>query len=142
MSILSNLRTYSGMLEFSTFEDRFNYLALDGIIADDTLGFMRYLAQQFYASPDWKRIRDQVIIRDNGCDLGVDGYIIHGPVYIHHIDPITRLDLQNWNRKLTDLNNLVCCSYDTHQAIHYGNTARLPKDPIVRRPNDTCPWKN
>ena len=140
--VKSNLRTYSGLITFDTFLERFEYLSLDGKVAEDTLGFMRYFAQQFYASPEWKRIRDKVIIRDTGWDLGVEGYMIHGPIYIHHIDPITRLDVQNFTSKLTSLENLICCSYDTHQAIHYGNVARLPREPIIRKPNDTCPWKS
>ena len=121
-------RSYEEMLKFTTFDERFTYLALNGKIAEDTLGYMRYLAQRFYTSDDWKRIRDHVIERDNGCELGVDGYIIRGPIYIHHINPISRLD--------------ICCSYDVHQAIHYGNLDRLPRDPVERRPNDTCPWKH
>lgn len=141
MSILSNLRTYSGMLEFSTFEDRFNYLALDGTIADDTLGFMRYLAQQFYASPDWKRIRDQVIIRDNGCDLGIEGRELFEAITVHHINPLTLEDLQKGSPLLFDPENLICVSDKTHKAIHYGDKSLLLLDFVERRPNDTCPWK-
>lgn len=135
-------RSYEEMLKFTTFDERFTYLALNGKIAEDTLGYMRYFAQRFYTSDDWKRIRDHVIERDNGCELGVGGYIIRGPIYIHHINPISRLDIQNWTHRLRDPNNLVCCSYDVHQAIHYGNLDRLPRDPVERRPNDTCPWKH
>ena len=117
-------KSYAELIKLKTFDERFEYLALNGNVAEDTLGYMRYLAQRFYATPEWKQIRDKVIERDNGCELGVDGYFIHGAIYIHHINPI-----------------LICCSYDVHQAIHYGNKDRIPRDPVVRRPNDTCPWK-
>lgn len=135
-------KTYTGMLQFDTFEERFNYLALDGVIGEDTLGFMRYFAQRWYASPEWKQLRDKIILRDNGCELGVPGWTIFGKVYVHHIEPITRLDIQNMSSKLRNPDNLVCCSYDVHQAIHYGNLDRLPTTLVERKPNDTCPWKN
>lgn len=134
-------KSYSELIKLKTFDERFEYLALNGTVAEDTLGYMRYLAQRFYATPEWKQIRDKVIERDNGCELGVDGYFIHGAIYIHHINPITRLDIQYGTDLLRDLDNLICCSYDVHQAIHYGNKDRIPRDPVVRRPNDTCPWK-
>ena len=137
----TDIRTYEGMLQFDTFDERFKYLALDGKIGGVTLGFMRYFVQRWYQSTEWKQLRDRIILRDNGCELGVPGYTICGRIYIHHIEPITRLDIQNMTAKLSDPNNLVCCSYDVHQAIHYGNLDRIPKEPIERRPNDTCPWK-
>lgn len=137
-----DFRSYSEMIKLPTFDERFKYLALNGKLAEDTLGYMRYLAQRFYASDEWRRIKDSIIERDNGCELGIDGFIIRGPIYIHHINPITRLDVKMWSSRLRDPENLICCSYNVHQAIHYGNKDRLPRDPIERRPNDTCPWKD
>ena len=136
------LRTYSELILLPTFKERFEYLKLDGTIGMDTFGFDRYLNQQFYASNEWKRIRDQVIVRDNGCDLGIDGYYIRGRLLIHHMNPISQEDILNRTSRLMSPEYLICVSSDTHNAIHYGDMSKLQRDPIVRRPNDTCPWKD
>lgn len=135
------MRTYTELMKLPTFEERFEYLKLDGIVGTDTFGFDRYLNQQFYHSQEWQRIRDQVIIRDNGCDLGVDGYYIRGRVYIHHMNPIGQHDVLSHNALLTDPEYLICVSHDTHNAIHYGDATKLARDPVERKPNDTCPWR-
>lgn len=133
--------TYSELIRLPTFQERFDYLKLDGVIGTDTFGYDRYLNQQFYHSQEWQRIRDQVIIRDNGYDLGVDGYFIRGRVYIHHLNPISQQDLLSHNAFLIDPEYLICVSHETHNAIHYGDATKLSRDPIERKPNDTCPWK-
>lgn len=135
------IRSYSEMLQYPSFMERFRYLMLNGQVGDMTFGGRRYLNQAFYSSPEWKRTRRRVIIRDNGCDLGVEGYEIHGPIYVHHLNPITMDDIEDRSPKLFDMDNLICVSYLTHEAITYGSEDILPKDPVVRRPNDTCPWK-
>lgn len=135
------IKSYSEMIQFDTFLDRFRYLALNGQVGDMTFGGRRYLNQAFYTSPEWKRTRRRVIIRDNGCDLGVEGYDIHGSIYVHHINPITMEDIEERSPKLFDMDNLICVSYTTHEAITYGSEDILPKDPVIRRPNDTCPWR-
>ena len=135
------LRCYSDLILLPTFAERFEYLKLDGVIGQDTFGFDRYLNQKFYHSQEWKRIRDRVIIRDNGCDLGIDGYFINGHVYVHHMNPITVGDLTSMSSVVLNPEFLICVSADTHTAIHYGDASKLQRDPIERRPNDTCPWK-
>lgn len=137
-------KTYEELSQFHTFEERFNYLKLGGVVGKDTFGSGRYLNQTFYTkNPDWHRVRREVVIRDCGCDLGVDGYEIHGKIIIHHINPITIDDLLNDASVLYDLNNLITVSFNTHQAIHYGNDAILEElIYIPRSKNDTCPWRN
>lgn len=135
------IRSYSEMLQYPSFMERFRYLMLNGQVGDTTFGGRRYLNQAFYSSPEWKRTRRRVIIRDNGCDLGVEGYEIYGPIYVHHLNPITTDDIEERSPKLFDMNNLICVSYLTHEAITYGSEDILTKDPVVRKPNDTCPWK-
>ena len=124
-----------------TFEERFLYLQLDGSVGKETFGFNRYLNQTLYRSDEWRSIRDQIIIRDNGCDLGMYGYEIQGRILIHHLNPITKEDIINRSSVIFDPNNLVCVSHITHNAIHYGNEGLLPKVPKERTKNDTCPWK-
>lgn len=137
-----NTKRYSEMVTLSTFEDRFNYLKLSGTVGRDTFGFDRYLNQQFYRSKEWKNLRDQIIIRDNGCDLGVPGHEIGGKIYIHHINPLNPEDIEHSTDKLFDPDNLVCVSAETHNAIHYGDGSILKRNTIVERaPGDTCPWK-
>lgn len=136
------MRSYSELILLPTFAERFEYLRLDGVVGEDTFGFDRYLNQQFYHSQEWKRIRDQVIIRDNGCDLGIDGYFIRGRIYIHHMNPITAKDVLRHSAILLNPEFLICVSHDTHNAIHYGDVNKLQRDPVIRRPNDTCPWKD
>ena len=135
------IKTYSELIRLPTFEERFEYLRLDGRVGEDTFGFDRYLNQLFYRSYEWRKIRDYVIVRDNACDLGVEGYDIYGKVLIHHMNPITARDIESRTDLLLDPEYLICVTHDTHNAIHYGDENLLFKAPIVRRPNDTCPWK-
>lgn len=135
-------KTYSELILLPTFEERYEYLKLDGHVGEDTFGFDRYLNQAFYRSTEWKRIRREIIVRDNGCDLAHPDREIVGPIYIHHINPISMKDLTDQTDYLRDPENLVCVSCNTHQAIHYGSTELLtPTELVERRPNDTCPWK-
>lgn len=130
------------MITMPEFDDRFRYAKLDGQVGRDTFGFDRYLNQQFYRSKEWKRLRDQIIIRDNGCDLGVPGHEISGKIYIHHLNPLSPEDITESTAKLFDPDNLVCVSAETHNAIHYGDESILEKNKIIERsPGDTCPWK-
>lgn len=135
-------RTYSELTTFDTFEERFEYLKLEGRVGRETFGYDRYLNQLLYKDKVWLRTRRDIIIRDNGCDLGIPGRQIHGKVLVHHIDPITVEDILNRHPKVFDPDNLVCTSLLTHNAIHYSDESILPLDPVERRPNDTCPWKN
>lgn len=138
-----NIRTYSELITFPTFEERYEYLKLNGIIGDETFGFDRYLNQEFYQrSQEWKRIRDFVIIRDQGCDLGIEGREIHGKILVHHMNPITKDDILKRSNFLLDPEYLICTLKSTHDAIHYGDEHLLMKGPIERKPNDTCPWRN
>lgn len=135
------IRTYSELSTLPTFKQRFNYLNLNGIVGEDTFGFERYLNQRFYQSEEWKRIRREVILRDNGCDLGLDGYQLNRGIVIHHMNPITKLDIVDASEFLLNPEYLICTSFSTHNAIHYGDEDSLIKDPVTRRPNDTCPWR-
>lgn len=136
------IRTYTELSRIDSFEDRYEYLRLAAIIGESTFGFERFLNQNFYRSREWKSVRREVIKRDNGCDLGVEGRDIFGRIEIHHITPISIEDIENGSGVLLDLENLICVSPMTHKAIHYGDKSLLPKNQItVRRPNDTCPWK-
>ena len=141
MMTTTNIRTYSELCQLSTFEDRFDYLRLNGSVGKDTFGFDRYLNQQFYRSREWKRIRDLVILRDNGCDLGVEGYEIRGRILIHHINPISVEDIQTMSDLLMNPEYLICASHRTHNAIHYGDESLIITAPIERTQNDTCPWR-
>lgn len=136
-----NIRTYSELIQIPTFEERFQYLQLNGLVGKETFGFDRYLNQVFYRSAAWKRIRDQVIIRDNGCDLGIEDHAILGKVLIHHMNPINEEDILNATSILLNPEYLICVSHNTHNAIHYGDENLLIKAPIIRTKNDTCPWK-
>lgn len=134
-------KRYSELILLQTFKERFEYLKLNGKVGEDTFGWDRYLNQTFYRSAKWRHIRDQVIVRDNGCDMGLEGYPIYGKILIHHINPITADDISHSDEEvLIDLDNLVCVSLATHNAIHYGDESLIPQDPIVRKPGDTCPW--
>lgn len=136
------IKTYSELSKLKTFEDRFNYLKLDGVVGQDKFGFDRHLNQFLYHnSSDWKATRRKVIIRDNGCDLGLCGYEIYDRIIVHHINPITIDDLLNRNPDIFNLDNLICVTHSTHNAIHYGNDSILITSPIERTKNDTCPWK-
>ena len=135
------IRTYSELLTFPTFEERFKYLQLNGTVGADTFGHDRYLNQSFYHSTEWLRVKREVIIRDNGCDLGIAGREIPTRIYIHHMNPIDQKDILDRTSYLLNPEYLICVSKRTHDAIHYGDERILVKDPIIRRPNDTCPWK-
>ena len=136
------IRTYSELITIPTFEERFEYLQLKGSVGKDTFGYDRYLNQVLYRSPEWKRLRNQIIIRDAGCDLACDGYDIYDKVLIHHLNPITVEDVLARSRKVFDPDNLVCVSHNTHNAIHYGDMDLLVTGPIIRTKNDTCPWRH
>lgn len=138
---MKSIKTYSELILLPTFEERYDYLKLDGIVGEETFGFDRYINQNFYRSQEWKRIRDQVIIRDNGCDLGMEGYDITGRIYIHHMNPITVKDIHHMSEYLLNPEYLICVTHNTHNAIHYGDTSLLIKAPIERSKNDTCPWR-
>lgn len=135
------IRTYSELSKLSTFKERFDYLKLNGKVGEDTFGHSRFLNQDFYSSPEWRRTRRNIIIRDNGCDMGLEGYSIQGRIYVHHINPITVDDILERRPCLFDPENLICVSSMTHEAITYGIEDMLPTDPVIRRPNDTCPWR-
>ena len=139
---MKTIRTYSELSKLPTFQERFDYLKLNGQVGKDTFGFDRIFNQQFYRSREWKRIRDEVILRDNGCDLGVEDHVIYGKrIIIHHMNPITLRDIEEGSPLLFDPEYLITTIHRTHNAIHYGDENLLPKDPIERKPNDTCPWK-
>ena len=135
-------KSYSEMMKLKTFEERLNYLKLDGVVGVSTFGYDRYLNQVFYRSPEWKSIRNKVILRDNGCDLAFPDKYIVGKILIHHIVPITKEDIINRSPKIFDLDNLVCVSKVTHDAIHYNLDDAFLLDPIARTKDDTCPWKH
>ena len=137
-----NIRTYSELITLSTFEERYKYLQLSSSIGEETFGFDRYLNQNFYRSKEWKRIRDFVIIRDNGCDLGVEDRTIHGKIIIHHSNPMTTKDIQDVSDYLLNPEYLICTTHQTHNAIHYGDENLLVRNPIERTANDTCPWRH
>lgn len=135
------IRTYSELSRLKTFEERYKYLRLDGAVGSETFGFDRFMNQVFYKSRRWKAIRDAVIIRDNGCDLGVEGYNIYGKIIIHHMNVITKSDIENESEFLLDPEYLICTTHGTHNAIHYGDDGLLVKAPVERIKNDTCPWR-
>lgn len=138
----TSIKTYSELITLPTFEERFTYLQLDGRVGEDTFGFDRYLNQYLYQrNPKWKAARNQVIIRDNGCDLGIEGREIHGKIIVHHMNRITIEDLERESEYIFDPEYLICVTHNTHNAIHYGDENLLIKGPIVRTKNDTCPWR-
>lgn len=134
-------RCYTDLIQLKTFKERYDYLRLGGIVGQDTFGFDRYLNQKFYHSPEWKKIRRDVIIRDEGRDMATEGYELHGNIFIHHMNPLVPEDLINVPDYILNPEYLVCVSKRTHDAIHYGDSSLLPQLPIERKPNDTCPWK-
>ena len=137
-----NIRTYSELITLPTFKERFEYLRLNGIVGKDTFGFDRYMNQIFYKSREWQSLRNQIIIRDNGCDLGVDGYEIHGKILIHHMNPITPDDIVERSDYLLNPDFQISTMLTTHNAIHYGDEKLIDKEPIERSKNDTCPWRH
>lgn len=136
------IRTYTELSKLQSFKERYQYLQLNGSVGLDTFGYDRYLNQNFYRSREWKSIRDQVIIRDNGCDLGIEGYEIQGRIYIHHMNPILIADIEDRTDFLLNPEYLITTTHNTHNAIHYGDESLLILPPVERAPNDTCPWKN
>lgn len=135
------IRTYSELIERETYLERFRYLALRGSVGNSTFGFDRYMNQMFYTSVEWRRVRRHVILRDNGCDLGVEGYEVHDRLTIHHLNPMTVADIVHGNREILDPEFLITTTHGTHNAIHYGDEKLLPKQPVVRRPGDQTPWR-
>ena len=138
---MTNIKMYSELIMLPTFEERYRYLRLKGNVGEDTFGFDRYLNQKFYRSAEWKRIRDYVIVRDNGCDLGIEDRPINSKILIHHMNPITQYDIRYLTDALLNPEYLICVTHNTHNAIHYGDEDLLITTPIVRSRNDTCPWK-
>ena len=141
MTVKKIIRTYSELITFPTFEERFKYLQLNGIVGSDTFGFDRYMNQMFYKSKEWSDVKRHVIIRDNGCDLGVEGYEIRDRIIVHHMNPIDICDIKEATKYLLDPEFLISTVHRTHNAIHYGDESLLTLAPVERRPNDTCPWK-
>lgn len=137
-----SIRTYSELISLPTFEERYRYLRLNGSVGKETFGFDRYLNQNFYRSDAWKKVRDKVIVRDNGCDLGIKDRIICGKILIHHMNPINDKDILDCTDILLNPEYLICVTHSTHNAIHYGNEDLLIKVPVARTKNDTCPWKH
>lgn len=135
------IRNYSELILLPSFSERYEYLRLDSQVGKETFGFERYLNQQFYHSDKWKSVRDFVITRDIGCDLGLEGYMIYGRIYIHHMNPITTRDLRDATVYLLNPEFLICTTHNTHNAIHYGDSSMLITEPFERSPYDTCPWK-
>lgn len=138
---MRTIKTYSELITIPTFEERYKYLQLNGNVGEETYGFDRYINQNFYKSKEWKQVRDYVILRDNACDLGLEGYEIYGRVYIHHMNPILAKDIIHQSDFLLNPEYLICTTHATHNAIHYGDEKLLITAPIERKPNDTCPWK-
>ena len=136
-----NTKYYLECIQLPTFLDRYRYLQIGGFVGKETFGYDRYLNQILYRTAEWKRFRRDMILRDNGCDLGCEGYEIFGNILVHHINPITVEDVVNRNPCIFDPNNVICTSLNTHNAIHYGDETNLITEPVVRKPNDTCPWK-
>jgi len=141
MTPTARIRKFSELRRLNTFEERYDYLRLLGSVGKDTFGFDRYLNQRFYTSLEWKRVRDEVILRDNGCDLGFSGFEIGDKIIVHHMNPILIEDFRDGNQDVLDPNFLICTSPRTHQAIHFGDKSLLPILPIARYPGDTRLWR-
>jgi len=138
----STILTYSELCQLDTFEKRYRYLRLNGLVGNATFGFDRWLNQRFYKDPEWISLRRDIIIRDLGCDLGISDREICGPIMVHHMNPITKEDIIYRSEFLLNPEYLICCSDNTHKAIHYGDESLLVLAPIVRSRNDTCPWRH
>lgn len=136
-----NIRTYSELSKLTTFEERYQYLRLGGRVGEETFGFDRWINQMFYKDPEWLKIRDEVIIRDNGCDLGIEGREIYSRIIVHHMNPITKADILDRSEFLLNPEYLICTVKNTHDAIHYGDENLLITLPMERSANDTCPWR-
>lgn len=138
--VVEMIRTYKELRKIQSFDDRYQYLKLKGFVGDNTFGYDRYLNQALYKSKRWLQTRDVVIIRDNGCDLGVLDYQIFGKIIIHHMNPITIEDIELNRDEVFDPELLICTTHNTHNAIHFGDESKILKLPIARTKNDTCPW--
>lgn len=137
------IKTYTELMKIPTYEERFEYLKIGGKVGEETFGFDRYINQIFYRSDEWQAVRDKVIARDNGCDLGMPDREIRGSnIIVHHMNPIRKQDILNRSEILLDPEYLICTVKNTHDAIHYGDSDLLIKDPIERSKNDTCPWRH
>ena len=136
-----SIRTYSELIKLPTFEERFEYLKLKSFVGKETFGYDRYINQQFYKSPRWIRLREKIILRDQGLDLACEGFEIYGRIIIHHMNPISLDDILSDTEYLMNPEYLISVSNNTHQAIHYGDIDIVPVLPKERTPNDTCPWK-
>jgi hypothetical protein len=139
--MVTNIKTYSELIRLPTFEERFRYLKLGGRVGEETFGFDRWLNQRFYKDPAWIRVRDEVIIRDNGCDLAIPDREIPTRILVHHMNPITKRDILDRSEFLLNPEYLICTIKRTHDAIHYGDESILIPETLDRKPNDTCPWK-
>lgn len=137
-----SIKRYSELITIPTFEERYKYLRLGGKVGEETFGFDRWLNQKFYKDPEWLKIRDEVIIRDNGCDLGIPGREIQTRILVHHMNPITKEDILHRSKFLLDPEFLICTVKNTHDAIHYGDESLLILPPVERSRNDTCPWRH
>jgi hypothetical protein len=135
------IKNFSELNRLRTFEERYEYLRLTGVVGRSTFGFDRYLNQMLYTSRHWLGVRDQIIARDQGCDLGVPGYEILGRIIIHHMNPITIEDIEDDKDEVFNLEFLICTTTSTHNAIHFSDASLIPQKPIIRMRNDTCPWK-
>lgn len=138
---MRTIRTYSELIALPTFEERYDYLRLGGKVGEETFGFDRWINQKFYKDPEWLAVRDQVIIRDEGCDLAIPGREIYGRILVHHMNPITMDDIVQRTGFLLNPEYLICTIKSTHDAIHYGDKTLLATGPVQRSRNDTCPWK-
>ena len=136
-----NIKTYSELSKLTTFEERYRYLRLGGRVGEETFGFDRWINQMFYKDPECLKIRDEVIIRDNGCDLGIEGREIYSRIIVHHMNPITKADILDRSEFLLNPEYLICTVKNTHDAIHYGDENLLITLPMERNVNDTCPWR-
>lgn len=138
-----SIKTYSELITIPTFEERYRYLRIGGRVGEETFGFDRYLNQSFYKSKEWLSVRDFVIVRDNGCDLGMPDREIAGRsrIIVHHMNPISADDIIHNSEYLLDPEYLICTIKNTHDAIHYGDESLLITAPIERMKNDTCPWR-
>jgi len=134
------IRTYQELKHLETFEDRYDYLELRGVVGESTFGFDRWLNQRFYTSREWRQVRDYVILRDDGCDLGVPGYEIELRLLMHHINPLTPKDIENGEDWILDPEFLITTSKRTHNAIHYGDRSLLPQPVVDRGRGDTRLW--
>lgn len=137
---MSRILTYQDMLQYDTLEERFQYLKVGARVGEETFGNERYLNQKFYQSKEWRSLRYAVIARDEANDLAVPDLPIHGKIYVHHLNPLTIEEIKHGGQGLMDMNNLVCVSHMTHNAIHYGDKSLLPKPMVERKPGDTLLW--